>query len=166
MPAVVSDTSVLHYLAVTGQFNCLPKIFGKVFIPPAVWKEVSHHPELPVHTFASQGIADGWLKVEAPHDLQAVRSLQNFLGAGESEAIILAKEIQPSLLLMDDLDGRSTAQQLKLQVTGTVGILVRARKQGHLARLKPVLDELLAPHRFRLSKTLYLEALRDVGESE
>lgn len=165
MPAVVSDTSVLHYLSVTSQFDCLPRIFGNVFIPPAVWKEVSHRRELSVHLNVATALASGWLKVESPHDRQSVESLQAFLGAGESEAIILAKENQPSLLLMDDLDGRIAAQKLKLPVLGTVGVLVRARKAGHLAELKPVLDALLATHRFRLSNALYADALREAGES-
>lgn len=165
MPAVVSDTSVLHYLTITRQFNCLPKLFGKIIIPSAVWKEVSRRHELPVHSRVANAIEAGWLKVESAHDRQAVQSLQIFLGAGESEAIILAKEFQPSLLLIDDLDGRTTAFKLKLPVIGTVGVLVRARKLELIPKLKPVLDELINTHRFRLGKSLYATALRDVGES-
>ena len=166
MPAVVSDTSVLHYLAVTHQFDCLPKIYGQVIIPMAVWNEASHHTDLQVYVYASKAITDGWLKVESPKDGQAVQSLRDFLGAGESEAIILAQEFQPSLLLMDDLDGRKAALKLKLRVTGTLGVLLRARKLGLIDRLKPVLDELIVKERFRLGQNLYAEALREVGELE
>ncbi|MGB7747069.1 MAG: DUF3368 domain-containing protein [Verrucomicrobiia bacterium] len=165
MPAVVSDTSELHYLTVTRQFHCLPKLFGQIIIPSAVWQEVNRRKELPVHSQAANAIEAGWLKVESAHDRQAVQSLQEFLGAGESEAIILAKEFQPSLLLMDDLDGRTTAFKLKLPVTGTVGVLMRARKLELIPKLKPLLDELIDTHRFRFGKTLYAAALRDVGES-
>ncbi|MEY2429167.1 MAG: hypothetical protein QOJ40_2052 [Verrucomicrobiota bacterium] len=165
MPAVVSDTSVLHYLTVTRQFNSLSKLFGQIIIPTAVWKEVSHRKELPVHSQAANAKEAGWLKVESAHDRQAVQSLREFLGAGESEAIILAKELQPSLLLMDDLDGRTTAFKLNLPVTGTVGVLVRCRKLGLIPALKPLLDELIATHRFRFSKALYADALREVSES-
>jgi predicted nucleic acid-binding protein len=165
MPAVFSDTSGLHYLSVTSQFDCLPKIFGDVLIPPAVWKEASHRQELSVHSNVVKAMASGWLKVESPHDRRTVESLQAFLGTGESEAITLAKEHPPSLLLMDDLDGRSAAQKMKLAVMGTVGVLVQARKAGHLPQLKPVLDALMATHRFRLSEAQYAEALREAGEA-
>jgi len=165
MPAVVSDTSVLHYLSVTRQFNCLPKLFGQIFIPPAVWNEINHV-ELPVHSLVTNAIAAGWLKVQSPHDAQTVRSLLFSLGAGESEAIVLATELQASLLLIDDLDGRITAQKLNLQVMGTVGILARARKNGLIQQLKPLLDELIATHRFRFDKKLYADVLREVGELE
>jgi predicted nucleic acid-binding protein len=164
MPAVVSDTSVLHYLAVTRQYDCLCKIFGQAVIPTAVWKKVSHHTDLQVYGCTNRAISDGWLRIESPQDHQAVKSLRIFLGAGESEAIILAREFHPSLLLMDDLDGRSTALKLKLAVTGTIGVLIRARKLGYISKLKPVFDELIATHRFRLAKVLYDKALREVGE--
>jgi predicted nucleic acid-binding protein len=54
---------------------------------------------------------------------------------------------------------------LKLPVTGTVGVLMRARKLELIPKLKPLLDELIDTHRFRFGKTLYAAALRDVGES-
>jgi predicted nucleic acid-binding protein len=162
MPAVVSDTSVLHYLSLTRQFDCLPKIFGQIFIPPAVWNEINHV-ALSVHSLVKNAIADGWIKVQSPQDEQAVRSLLFSLGAGESQAIVLAKELQPSLVLIDDLDGRMAAQKLNLPVMGTVGVLVRARKTGLIPELKPLLDELIA-NRFRFDKILHAEVLRDVGE--
>jgi predicted nucleic acid-binding protein len=165
MPAVVSDTSVLHYLSVTGQFDCLPKLFGHIFIPTAVWHEINHV-ELAVYSLVTKGIAQGWIKVESPHDQQAVQSLQVSLGAGESEAIVLAGELQPSLVLMDDWDGRIIAKQMKLPVMGTVGILAYARQQKFIYKLKPLLDELIATHRFRFDKNLYFEILREAGELE
>lgn len=165
MPAIVSDTSVLHYLTGTRQFHCLPEIFGEIIIPTAVWNEVNARKELSVYSNTAIGIDAGWLKVESPHDRKAVESLRVSLGAGESEAIILAKELQPSQLLMDDLGGRIAAQKLNLAVIGTVGVLVRARKLGLIPELKPLLDELIGTHRFRFGKVLYAEVLRDVGES-
>lgn len=163
MPAVVSDTSVLHYLAITGQFHCLHKVFGTVLLPPAVLTEVGRRPDLAVYGQTQTAILEGWMNVVTPHDQVAVQSLRKDLGAGECEAIVLAKELKPSLLLIDDLDGRITAQKLRLQVIGTVGVLLRARKLGHITLLKPLLDDLIT-HRFRLGTQLYSQALREAGE--
>jgi uncharacterized protein len=165
MPAVVSDTSVLHYLSVTRQFDCLPKLFGQIFIPTAVWREISYV-ELPVHSLVTKAMAEGWIKVATPHDQQAVQSLLASLGAGESAAIILARELGPSLVLMDDLDGRIIAKKMKLPVMGTVGILAYARRKKLIGELRPLLDELIATHRFRFDKSLYSEVLREAGELE
>jgi predicted nucleic acid-binding protein len=52
-----------------------------------------------------------------------------------------------------------------LNLIGTTGILLRARKDGVIPRLKPVLDELLQLHGFRLSRKIYKDALREAGES-
>ena len=91
-------------------------------------------------------------------------SLQITLDAGEAEAIALASEIGAGLLLMDESDGRAEARSLGLQVTGTLGVLLRARQVGMLPALKPVLDALIQKHSFRLSRSFYEQALRQVDE--
>ena len=70
---------------------------------------------------------------------------------GEAEAIALATELPHSLLLLDDADGRETALQLGLDFTGTVGVLLRAKREGKLLALKPVLDRLTPTQRMILA---------------
>ena len=62
------------------------------------------------------------------------------LGAGEAEAIALAQEIPASLLLIDEADGRAIAGSLRLNLIGTTGVLVQARKVNAIPKLKPLLD--------------------------
>ena len=64
------------------------------------------------------------------------------LGQGESEAIGLAFEHPGSRLIMDDLLGRRIAKMNNLQVTGTLGVLLKAKKEGFIQQLKPVVYEL------------------------
>ena len=47
MPAVVSDTSVINYLAAVGQTDLLRVQFQKILVPPAVWRELHAQPNLP-----------------------------------------------------------------------------------------------------------------------
>jgi predicted nucleic acid-binding protein len=67
---------------------------------------------------------------------------------------------------MDEAAGRDVAERLHLDLMGTTGILLQARKSGLIPKLKPLLDELMQHHGFRLSGKIYNEALRKAGEGE
>ncbi len=114
---------------------------------------------------AVQAQQEGWLKVQKPTNQLLVASLRTWLGAGEAEAIAIAAQLVANLLLMDEADGRLQARALGLKVTGTLGILVRAKQSAKLTALKPVLDGLIQQHNFRLARPLYEQALRQVGEA-
>lgn len=60
MPRTVSDTSVLHYLSVCGQFDLLRKQFSQVLIPPAVLAEVGAVAELPANNAVKEAMVAGW----------------------------------------------------------------------------------------------------------
>ena len=86
--------------------------------------------------------------MEAVGNSLAVESLSMYLGAGESEAIVLAKE-NDCPLIIDDGDGRKAASNMNMDITGTVGILSKAGRDGKID-LRESLDELNACG-FRLS---------------
>ena len=164
MPAVISDTTVLNYLARIGQFGLLHLEFQQVLIPPAIFTELQRRPDLPGAECARQALADGWLELRSPKNLNVVDALRVTLGAGESQAIALAQEFASSLLLMDEAAGRNVAERLHLNLMGTIGILLQARKSGIIPQLKPLLDDLMQHHGFRLSQKIYDDALREAGE--
>jgi predicted nucleic acid-binding protein len=164
MRAVVSDTSVLNYLGRLGHFHLLRLEFQAVLVPSAVLAELRMRPELPGVHCVQQAQAEGWIETRSPHDQGLVQSLRVTLGAGEAEAIALAQELPVALLLMDDAEARAVAETRKIPLIGTAGILLRARKSGAITRMKPLLDELIQQHGFRLSRKIYNDALREVGE--
>jgi predicted nucleic acid-binding protein len=165
MPTVISDASVLIGLGAAGRIELLREFYGEVLVPPAVWAEVTSAGTRPGAEEARSARQAGWLQLRAPASAPLVRQLQRTLDAGEAEAIALATELPQSLLLLDDADGRETARQLGLDFTGTVGVLLRAKRVGKLPALKPVLDHLVQQHRFRLSRKLYEAVLRQSGEA-
>ena len=165
MPAVISDASVLICLGAVGQIELLREFYTEVFVPPAVWGEVTSAGARPGAAEAQAGRNAGWLQVRTPTPTPHLANLQRTLDAGEAEAIALATELPRSLLLLDDADGRETALQLNLDFTGTVGVLLRAKRTGKLPALKPVLDRLTQQHSFRLSRSLYEAVLRQAGET-
>lgn len=79
------------------------------------------------------------------------------LGAGESEAIALAREVHAELLLVDDLEARTQASRLGLKVIGTVGVLEMADVKN-LASLPSAIERLRSTD-FLIAATILEDAL-------
>ena len=56
---------------------------------------------------------------------------------------MLAQENGADLLIIDDNAAKKTAKYLGLTVTGTMGVLLRAKKEGLVAEIKPLLEALI-----------------------
>lgn len=161
MNLVVSDASPLINLARVGRFDLLAALYGRIVIPQAVYEEVVERGE---GREGSREVRDtDWIEVRTPQDELAVRALAAELGTGEAAAIVLALEFGASLLLVDEIRGRRIAQQLGLEVRGTLGVLARARREGRISSLREALDLLLARGTW-IDQALYEEMLRLVGE--
>lgn len=165
MPVVVSDSSPLIYLSWVGQFDLLRRLYGTVLIPGAVWSEVTlGGVALTGADELHAGVDAGWVCVESvqpnPHIMELAKDK---IETGELEAITLASE-RHAILIIDDLDGRRVARLLGVEMTGTLGVLVRAKRERHVSTIRPLLQQLIQETNFRLSRQLIDEALADVGE--
>ena len=120
---VVSNTSPINYLILIGQINLLPKLFGQITIPPAVYSELSDAlAPSPVQTWIAT--PPDWLKINPVSQLRDATVA--LLDAGEGEAILLAQQLNADLLLLDDMKARRTATERGLVITGILGILDQA----------------------------------------
>lgn len=127
MSAVVSDTSPLHYLIECEAVDILPVLFGSVFIPPKVHRELQHDQTPPLVRAWAQSLPN-WIRVHAPAVIDATLNVDE----GEREAICLAREIEAVIVLIDDRRGRVEAVRCGLRVTGTIGLLEAAARHGLL----------------------------------
>jgi predicted nucleic acid-binding protein len=135
---VVADAGPLIYLAAIGHFHLLPLLFGRVLVPKAVFEEVAvAGAGLP----GSDEVRDAsFIDVTTPGRGDLVEALlATGLHRGESEALAIATERHADLVLIDERQGRLTAQGMGLPVVGTVGVLVAAKTQGHVSLLAPLL---------------------------
>ena len=146
--AVVSDSTCLIGLERIGELNILPALFDPILIPPEVEREF--------------GKKFSWLQTENLTSSLLVAALRLSVDAGEAEAIALASE-KSCLLISDDKQARAAAKRLGATVIGTVGVLVRAKQNGVVSAIKPILDD-LELNNFFISRALREEALKLVGE--
>lgn len=165
MPCVVADTSPLFYLARLGRLELLKELYLEIIIPEAVWEEAwtgrMHFPE--IEESLQRAVTQNWLLVHAVKNHLELLGLQD-LDPGEREAIYLAMELKAGLLIIDEQKGRGAARDLGLQVTGTLGVLVEAKKRGLITMLSPILDQLRQTTSFRFSQALQNQILVLVGE--
>jgi uncharacterized protein len=68
----------------------------------------------------------------SPQDTHLHRMLQLRLHAGEAEAIALAADLNADMVLIDEQEGRELALEAGLSITGVLGILLKAKRSGHL----------------------------------
>ncbi len=158
---VISDSSLLIHLSQIGCLNILKELFGKILIPPAVYREVVIDGlERP----GSREVKEAsWIKVVEVRNMHLKRILQLSLDEGEAETIVLALEINADRVLLDDREARLQAKRLGLRVTGTLGVLLRAKKLGLVGSLKEELNK-LRESGFRISKDLEEDILKAAGE--
>ena len=151
---VVSNSSPLISLFNIGRIELLQMLYGKIIIPQAVNNEVFGEKE-------KQDIE--WLKVMPITDLKLQTYLSPLLHKGETEVIVLAKEINADLVIIDDYLARKYAQYLGLTITGTLGVIVKAKRKGIIEHVKPLLDELIEKE-FWIDQELFSTVLDIAGE--
>ncbi|MDE7310667.1 MAG: DUF3368 domain-containing protein [Eubacterium sp.] len=123
---VISDTTPIISLLKANQLELLEKLYGKVLIPEAVYRELTNNP---YYEKEAQIIKmTKFLSAVPVENIKSVSVLRNVTGLdmGESEALILYDEQKADLLLIDERKGRNVAKQLKVKCIGTAGILMLA----------------------------------------
>ncbi|MBI3881167.1 MAG: DUF3368 domain-containing protein [Verrucomicrobia bacterium] len=158
--AVIADSSPLIGLARIGQIDLLKRLARRVVVPAVVWSEVTQLPNLPG---ASVVLACQWIEIAPPNDGPDQNPFVQ-LDPGESAALQLAQTIPGSLLLLDDDQARRVARRLGLRMTGTIGLLCRAKTAGLITAVKPHVNALLA-NGIYIHPQLIADVLRDVGEN-
>jgi len=148
---VIADTSVFILLQNTGRIDLLEKVYQKIVTTPEVSEEFSE--SLPE-----------WVVIRKVTDKKYQKSLETQVDAGEASVIALAKESIDPLLLLDDLKGRKLAKKLNLTISGTLGVIHKAKQEGIIPKVSPLLRSLI-DHGFRISSGL-LEAFLALNDED
>ncbi len=147
---IISDTSCLILLTKIDELDLLRKMGKDVFITPEINLEFG------------KSLPD-WIKIKDPIDKHYQKLLEREIDRGEASAIILALEIPNSILLIDDLKGRKIASELDLRYSGTFGLILRAKQEGIVKVIRPIIERIQNTN-FRYNKKLLESILEQAGE--
>lgn len=156
---VVPDAGPLIYLAGTDNLELLRLLFGRVVTPRLVHSEV---------VVAGAGLLGAsevaqatWIEIE---DSDPDPTLMVLLDVGEAAAIPLAERLGATLLC-DDGDARKIARDRGLTIIGTLGVLLRAKRAGHLSAIAPIVSRMASVGMF-ISPAILSQLLDAAGESD
>lgn len=147
---IISDTSCFIILSNIGELNLLQKVYGQIITTIEIATEFGE--QLP-----------DWVSIHQVTDKYRQQLLEMQIDKGESSAIALALETPDCTIILDDYKARKIADQLGLHFTGTIGVIVKAKLNGVIPSIKPLLSKIRLTD-FRLSVELELLALKEAGE--
>ncbi len=126
---VVCDTGPIFHLHQAGLLDWLAAA-GEIYIPQAVEDELSAL----ISDWTE--LRPRWLRVKQgrtpPDEAMAVLCREMMLHDGEIDAISLAREVKAHWLLTDDATARLVGESLKLEVHGSLGVILWRAAQDDL----------------------------------
>ena len=147
---IISDTSCFIILTNIGELELLHKVYGQIVTT------------LDIATEYGETLPE-WVEIVTVKDKYRQQLLEMQIDKGESSAIALALETPDSTIILDDYKARKIADQLGLIFTGTIGVIVKAKLNGIISSIKPLLEKIKQTD-FRLSAEIELLALKEAKE--
>ncbi len=140
MHEIVSNTTPLISLMKIDRLEILEQVYGTVTIPEAVFEELEKGRNKSYYI----DLTDlSWIAIKAVKEKKLLTNLAE-LDVGEAEVIAIASELEARLVIIDEVLGQKIAKQASLKVTGTLGVLIKAKEMGLIDKLGPLVDDLQA----------------------
>ncbi len=134
---LVGDSSALIALSICDAIELLESLFSKVFVPQAVYDEISRKNKRESTNLTS------FLKEKViPVELGDYLICDFSLGRGELEAIALCKKLKADRILIDDKRARKLARLNGLNTIGSLGILLSAKEKGLVRQISAYIRKL------------------------
>ena len=146
--AVCNSACLIAFRGI-GRLDILTVGYDQILIPPDVRAEV-------------RGDLPGF-DIRPVRDLDRLDRYRGRVHRGEAAAIALAMETPAAEVVLDDFKARQLAVAEGLKLIGVLGLLLRAKAEGRIPAIRPLVDA-LAFDGFRMSHRLMEDAFRIAGE--
>ena len=161
MRKIISNTTPIISLLKINKLDLLKNLYSTIYVPQSVYDEIQAGKDKDCYIDLE---TIDWIKIKKINSLSARLCLFD-LDDGEAETLILAQEQGADLVIFDEKCGRRYAKQMNIPVTGTIGILLRAKEKGFIDTIAPLLLELRNKSLW-IDATLFEKALNIAGESD
>ncbi|MDM8530231.1 hypothetical protein QUF63_03605 [Anaerolineales bacterium HSG25] len=138
--SVIANTTVVSNFASVQRLDLLPLLWQKLYISTQVWSEIQaglqqgysfySGIEQFIYPFSKTGHIH-LIALHAEEEFRLFGQLSETLHSGEASSIAIAKHRQWTFL-SDDKAARTQSKQLKVSVSGTVGLLIPLVKHNKL----------------------------------
>ncbi len=159
MAIVVADTGALISLGLIDHIDLIEQIFGDFFIANAVWEDLIKYE---ISFLESNLIA---LLEKHVVIIKSSNYLSAIMDYGESESVILYKELKADFFLVDDNKARLIAESLNVNCIGSIGLLIKAKEKGIIDNLRPYFQKWIDKKRYFSVKQLN-QILEKFGENQ
>ena len=167
---VVSNSSPLIYLAKVGKLNLIKNVYGRVWIPEAVFHEVVTQGKalgIAEATIIEEEVGQWIFREEIRPEIDTEYGFldeSERIGPGERQALKLCKQLNADLFIVDDKEARRVAKIMKVKTLGTCGILIQARRQGLVSfeEAEEILNDLVKSG-FRIDPILYRRVIKELS---
>jgi predicted nucleic acid-binding protein len=147
---VIADASCFIILFKVGELELLQELFDEIYTTAEITKEFGH--PLPL-----------WVKVRTVTNKAQQQFLEREVDTGEASALALSFEIDNVIVILDDQKARKLAEKLKINYTGTLGLILRAKQEGIISSVKELLEKIKKTN-FRFSEEILFQILKDADE--
>lgn len=147
---IISDTSCLIVLTNIGEMTLLQQTYGTIITTIEVAAEYGQ-------------VLPDWIEIKTVTDKNVQQVLELQIDKGEASALALALETPKCTLILDDYKARKVAEKLGLEITGTIGVIIKAKLKGIIPSILPYLDKLNQTD-FRITAEIKQQALKQAGE--
>ena len=136
---VINTGPIISIVAATGNLNILNKLYKDVYVPYEVCQEIKGSS---ARTFAFKEFNEATFleKEDTPVSISPI--LKNILDIGEASVIQLAIKKKIQTVCIDEKVGRRVARLNNLLLTGSIGILIKAKNHGYLPSMKNAIFEM------------------------
>jgi predicted nucleic acid-binding protein len=136
---VINTGPLLAIIAAQGNLSLLQDLYRQVFVPYEVKKEITG---FGADRFGVEEFYDARFLVIPSRPLILSPILENTLDQGEAAVIQLALNKKVTTVCIDETTGRRVARLFNLNVTGSLGILLRAKKEGYPVSMKHAIEQM------------------------